>query len=88
MNHHIGYIGWLSIPQDKLVAGATTAVEEEGFRFLKLKVGHPDLMEDITRITAVRRAIGDRVRLAVDGNGKWDLPSCLRFAESCPESAR
>ena len=74
-------IGWLSIPQDKLVAGATRAVQDDGFRFLKLKVGHDDLMEDITRIRAVRRAVGDRVRLAVDGNGKWDLPTCLRFAQ-------
>lgn len=74
-------IGWLSIPQDKLVAGATKAVQEDGFRFLKLKVGHDDLMEDIARITAVRRAVGERVRIAVDGNGKWDLPTCLRFAD-------
>ena len=27
----------------------------------------------------MRRAIGPDVTLAIDGNGKWDLPTCLRF---------
>jgi L-alanine-DL-glutamate epimerase-like enolase superfamily enzyme len=73
-------VGWLSIPDDELVAGCRRAVEEDGFRFLKLKVGRDDPIDDIRRLRAVRAAVGDGVRLAVDGNGKWDLPTCLRFA--------
>jgi len=38
------------------------------------------VLSDIGRLRAVRKAVGDGVRLAVDGNGRWDLPTCLRFA--------
>jgi L-alanine-DL-glutamate epimerase-like enolase superfamily enzyme len=70
-------IGWLSIPDDALVAGARRAVEE-GFTGIKVKVGS-DVDRDLRRLRAVREAIGPSVTLAVDGNGKWDLATCLRF---------
>jgi L-alanine-DL-glutamate epimerase-like enolase superfamily enzyme len=72
-------IGWLSIPKDKLVEGSRRAIEQDGFRRLKLKVGHNDPMIDIGRIEAVRDAVGPSITIAVDGNGKWDLPTCQRF---------
>jgi L-alanine-DL-glutamate epimerase-like enolase superfamily enzyme len=63
-------IGWLSIPDDKLVSGSLGAVERDGFRRIKLKVGHADLSVDLARIEQVRRAVGDGVTIAVDGNGR------------------
>src|SRR5690606_33644143 len=36
-------IGWLSNPKDELVEGARMAVERDGFRRIKLKVGHADI---------------------------------------------
>ena len=72
-------IGWLSIPKDKLVEGSRRAIEQDGFRRLKLKVGHADPTIDIERIEAVRKAVGASVTIAIDGNGKWDLPTCQRF---------
>jgi L-alanine-DL-glutamate epimerase-like enolase superfamily enzyme len=72
-------IGWLSIPKDKLVEGSRRAIEHDGFRRLKLKVGHADPTIDIERIEAVRKAVGASVTIAIDGNGKWDLPTCQRF---------
>jgi L-alanine-DL-glutamate epimerase-like enolase superfamily enzyme len=36
-------------------------------------------MVDIERIEAVRNAVGTSVTIAVDANGKWDLPTCRRF---------
>lgn len=78
-------IGWLSFTQDELVAGSKRAVEVEGFSRIKLKVGHDDPTTDIDRLAAVRRAVGPSVRIAIDGNGKWDLPTCLRFcAQAAP----
>jgi L-alanine-DL-glutamate epimerase-like enolase superfamily enzyme len=70
-------IGWLSIPDGELVAGAARAVEQ-GFSGIKIKVGS-SVERDLRRVAAVRHAIGPDVTLAVDGNGKWDLPTCLRF---------
>lgn len=72
-------IGWLSIPKEQLVAGAKQAVEVDGFRRLKLKVGSKNPIDDLRRIEAVRTAVGDDVSIAIDGNGKWDLPTALRF---------
>ena len=73
-------IGWLSIPDDALVRGAAGAVEQ-GFKGIKIKVGST-LERDLRRLAAVRKAIGPDVTLAIDGNGKWDLPTCLRFCRA------
>lgn len=72
-------IGWLSVATDALVANCRRAVEQDGFRRLKLKVGHADPLRDIARLAAVRQAVGPEVTIAVDANGKWDLPTCRRF---------
>jgi L-alanine-DL-glutamate epimerase-like enolase superfamily enzyme len=72
-------IGWLSIAKDALVGKSMHAIEYDGFRRLKLKVGHADPIIDIDRIEAVRRAVGPSVTIAVDANGRWDLPTCQRF---------
>jgi len=72
-------VGWLSLPFATLVAGCKHAVEEDGFRGIKIKVGHDEPAIDLRRLEAVRRAIGPDVTLAIDGNGKWDLPTCRRF---------
>ena len=48
-------IGWLSIPTDQLVAGSLRAVEVDGYRRLKLKVGSPDIGTDLARIETVRQ---------------------------------
>jgi L-alanine-DL-glutamate epimerase-like enolase superfamily enzyme len=72
-------VGWLSLPDPVLVDGCRRAVEDEGFRGVKVKVGHDRPAIDLRRLEAVRRAIGPDVTLAIDGNGKWDLPTCQRF---------
>lgn len=73
-------IGWLSIADEKLVEGAKRAVDQ-GFSGIKIKVGST-VERDLRRLAAVRRAIGADVTLAVDGNGKWDLATCLRFCRA------
>jgi len=73
-------IGWLSIADDALVAGAAGAVEQ-GFSGVKIKVGS-EVERDLRRLAAVRAAIGPGITLAIDGNGKWDLPTCLRFCRA------
>ena len=73
-------IGWLSLSDDILVRGAQGAVQQ-GFSGIKIKVGStPE--RDLKRLAAVRKAIGDGVTLAIDGNGKWDLPTCQRFCRA------
>lgn len=72
-------VGWLSLSKEALVDGCRGAVERDGFRRVKIKVGHDDPNVDLDRLEAVRRALGPDVTIAIDGNGRWDLPTCLRF---------
>ena len=77
-------VGWLSFSDEALVDGCRRAVEVEGFRGIKIKVGQDLPLADLRRLEAVRRAIGPDVSLAIDGNGRWDLPTCQRF---CAQAA-
>ena len=72
-------IGWLSIDRERLISGCVRAVEEDGFQRIKIKIGHDNPLADIDRLEAVRKAVGPAVSIAVDANGKWDLPTCQRF---------
>ena len=72
-------VGWLSLSDNQLVEGAKRAVEEEGFKGVKIKVGSSDPYVDVQRVEKVRKAVGPGIMLAVDGNGKWDLPTSVRF---------
>jgi L-alanine-DL-glutamate epimerase-like enolase superfamily enzyme len=72
-------IGWLSYDLPTMLDLIKKAVEEDGFTRIKLKVGYDNPTADIKRLEAVRRQVGPDIRIAVDGNGKWDLPTCMRF---------
>lgn len=49
----------------------------KGYRAVKIKVGRPDPREDLERVSAVRRRIGDGVDLMVDANMGWTLEEAL-----------
>jgi L-alanine-DL-glutamate epimerase-like enolase superfamily enzyme len=70
--------GWLNWTQNQLVHDAQR-LAAEGYRGIKIKVGSPDPRDDLSRIAAVREAIGPGMRLMVDANGRWDLPSAIRI---------
>lgn len=44
---------------------------EAGFRAVKLKFGNLEWRDDVARVAAVRRAVGDEVEIAVDANGAY-----------------
>lgn len=64
-------------PLEELVEQAERWVAA-GCGAVKVKVGRPDLDEDLERLAAVRRVIGDRRGLMVDANQRWDLPAARR----------
>jgi L-alanine-DL-glutamate epimerase-like enolase superfamily enzyme len=76
-------IGWLSIPKEQLCSGSKRAVDEDGFKFIKIKVGHGDPNVDLDRLRAVRQAVGperlDRYRWQRKV-GPTNLPAVLRNA--------
>ncbi|WP_426625529.1 mandelate racemase/muconate lactonizing enzyme family protein [Leifsonia sp. McL0607] len=69
----------LHYSMDELVAQATHWVEA-GFGAVKVKVGKPDLAEDVERLRAVRDVIGPDRALMVDANQRWDLERAVAAA--------
>ena len=49
-----------------------------GYLGVKIKVGKPDLAEDLERLAAVRRLVGPSRLLMVDANQGWDVPAAAR----------
>ena len=47
---------------------------------VKVKIGRPDLAEDLDRLAAVREVLGPDRDLMVDANQRWDLDRALRAA--------
>lgn len=66
----------LHYSQDELVAQAQRWVDA-GFDAVKVKVGKPELGEDLDRLRAVREVIGPDRDLMVDANQRWDLPRAI-----------
>ncbi len=54
----------------------------DGYRAVKLKTGALSLADEVTRIRAVRAAIGPNVKLMLDMNAPYDVAGCIRFAEA------
>lgn len=90
---HQGYpgydtsIGWFSYSDAQIKRNAKRAVDA-GFTAMKLKVGSRDTARDVRRAKLVRKAVGDSVRVMVDANQQWTLPTavrvCLELAEMNP----
>lgn len=49
-----------------------------GHTRVKIKVGRPDLREDVERVAVVRDVLGPDGLLMVDANQRWDLPTARR----------
>jgi L-alanine-DL-glutamate epimerase-like enolase superfamily enzyme len=56
---------------------------DQGYRVVKMKIGGTSLTEDLERIEAVLQVLdGDGSRLAVDVNGRFDLPTALEYGRA------
>lgn len=68
--------GWLNHTEDELVREAVGLVEQ-GFGGVKVKVGKDDRIEDVKRLRAVRKAVGDTVKIMVDANMRWTAAEAI-----------
>jgi len=64
--------GWPSYGLEDLL-GEAERYARLGCRYYKMKIHHPDPRENRKRVEAVRRALGDGVRMMVDVNQKLDV---------------
>jgi D-arabinonate dehydratase len=73
--------GWGSYSLDDLIGEAKRYVAM-GCRYYKMKIHHPDPLENRRRVEAVKKAVGDGVRLMVDVNQKLDVDASIRQARA------
>lgn len=73
--YHLGHFDEVRDAED-----ARTAVDE-GFGILKLKVGRPNVADDLRAVERVRAAVGDRARIYVDANQAWGYSQARAFVE-------
>jgi len=72
--------GWLHLEQSALVEDALRA-KEAGFGGCKLKVGRP-IHEDVSRIAAVRQAVGPGFEIFTDANQAFAVDEAIRRARA------
>jgi L-alanine-DL-glutamate epimerase-like enolase superfamily enzyme len=70
--------GWLHIDTDALVADALQA-KADGFGGSKIKVGRP-IHEDVSRLAAVREAVGPGFEIFTDANQAFTVDEAIRRA--------
>lgn len=69
--------GWLHISTEELVRGAIES-QKKGWPGVKLKIGKPDISEDVERLRAVRHAVGPSMDIMVDANQSMTLAQARR----------
>jgi L-alanine-DL-glutamate epimerase-like enolase superfamily enzyme len=67
----------LNFPLDKLLAGVQRSLDA-GFRSVKMRLGKPELREDVARVAAVRELIGPDIELMTDANEAWRTDQAMR----------
>lgn len=71
----------LDLPLDALLE-QTDGNLAKGFRAIKMKVGRKRLAEDVERVAAMRRHLGDGFPLMADANMKWSVDEAIRAARA------
>jgi L-alanine-DL-glutamate epimerase-like enolase superfamily enzyme len=71
----------LNFPLERLL-DSVRGYLAQGFDAVKIKVGKPDLSEDVTRAEAVRALLGPERAFMVDANYAFDVPAAIRAAEA------
>jgi L-alanine-DL-glutamate epimerase-like enolase superfamily enzyme len=72
--------GWLHLETGALVDDAL-AMQAQGFKGSKIKIGREHISEDATRLAAVRASVGDGYEIFADGNQGFSLSEAIRRAQ-------
>jgi L-alanine-DL-glutamate epimerase-like enolase superfamily enzyme len=71
--------GWLHIETAALVDDAVEA-KARGFGGSKIKIGRPHVSEDVSRLEAVRKAVGPAFEIMTDANQRFTVDEAIRRA--------
>jgi len=73
---------------DRLVEEAVeeaTKFVSQGFKAVKMKIGLGSIQKDVDRVAAVREAIGPDIKLMVDANHCFSVPTAIRLGRKLEE---
>ena len=73
----VDYMGYLFIDTPERNAAKAKAYVDRGFRSLKVKVGR-SIDQDAASIAAIRAAVGPDVRIRIDANQGWSVPTAIK----------
>jgi len=71
----------LNFPLPKLIE-QTEGYLDAGFNGVKIKIGQPELRQDVERVEAVRKLIGPDVAFMVDANYSMSVPQAIEAARA------
>jgi L-alanine-DL-glutamate epimerase-like enolase superfamily enzyme len=71
--------GFMSYTVDELIKEAE-GFRAHGVKHYKMKIGHQNIMKDVERVGALRKALGDDMGIMVDANQRWDVPTNIKVA--------
>jgi L-alanine-DL-glutamate epimerase-like enolase superfamily enzyme len=64
------------------LTGEMQSYLDRGYSVVKMKIGGASLSEDCQRIEAVLKMLAPGQRLAVDANGRFDMPTAIAYAKA------
>jgi L-alanine-DL-glutamate epimerase-like enolase superfamily enzyme len=67
---------------DRALPNEMKSYLDRGYTVVKMKIGGAPLAEDIRRIESVLAILDSPDQLAVDANGRFDLPTALAYADA------
>ncbi len=71
----------VSLLSKEKMANKALKYKNDGFPFLKIKLGDRPAQNDIDRIAAIRAAIGHEIPLRIDANQGWNYLEAIRVLE-------
>ena len=74
-------VGWLGYSDERIRENVKGALDV-GFTAIKLKVGSPEVERDVRRTHLIRETVGPDVKIMLDANQAWSLPTALRASEA------
>lgn len=73
--------GWLSYSDDELI-DEVVGYKKRGFTAVKIKVGSPELEQDVVRLRKVREAVGRDLNIMMDANQGMNVPNAIALIDA------
>ena len=77
----IGWAGYLFIDEPEINAKRALEYKNQGYKEIKIKVGR-DLQTDADTLAAIRDAIGNDIKIRIDANMHWSLPTAVKWIKA------